>query len=172
MSFSAGTGIENIAQSLLHCRRALEYPDAELARAYELDLAEMEPLHVRLFINDRGGVKAAPFAGEYLPNAAARRTEFMQRISHQARALGFEIDHRQPPDSIPLLLELVALMLREYEAGSLGACALGQFCDEFLNVWPQGFRQALETHDNSGFYLSVAERIESSLNSIAQEVAT
>lgn len=146
-------------EALLNLAGCFDYPSRKLAGELKLDLAELEHNHVRLFINDRGGVKAPPYAGCYLNHDDRRR--FMIEFSGICLRHGIVLGPSQPPDHIPAMLEALALLLAE--TGDTADPEISELLDRYYSHWPEAFAQALSEHDQSGFYATVAEELKETL---------
>lgn len=162
--------------TLAHC---FDYPDSALAQSLNLELSELEHNHIRLFINSRGGVKAPPYAGCYLDDQDRRR--FMIDFNGLCLKHGIELDDSQPPDHIPAMLEVLALLLSDPcgtsrqksedktdpEGGKrVTDPEIQHLLDTFYRHWPNSFSKALARHDESGFYAATAAEMEKSLNTL------
>lgn len=142
---------QEVAQRLLELVALLEYPTPEVAERCGLGFEELESRYIRLFINDLGGVAAPPYAGCFL--AKQDRLEFMSNFSGFCLEHGIVIDSSQPPDYIPMMMEVLALQLSEDARRE----ALFSLTADFYRDWPKGFAAALYQHDDVGIYATVAE---------------
>ncbi len=132
-----------------------------MARQSGIPLETLENLHVRLFINDRGGTKTPLFAGCYLPGED--RLDFMLRFSGACRAQGIALNTGFPPDYIPMMIEVLALMFRRPSLQE-GARTLAR---QYFTGWPTGFAAALKQHDETGFFSEIAEGLSRTLENLA-----
>ncbi len=150
---------------LLRCSSLLEYPTEALAAQSGIALERLENCHVRLFINDRGGTKAPLFAGCHLPGED--RLDFMLRFSAACRQRGVALKTAFPPDYIPMMIEVLAL-LRSRPGAEDDARTLAR---DFFIGWPERFAEALKQHDETGIYSEVAEHLAQALEDLAAEPA-
>ncbi|ADH85127.1 molecular chaperone TorD family protein [Desulfurivibrio alkaliphilus] len=147
------------SRQLLNLAGCFDYPSAELARQLNVQLEQLENIHVRLFINDRGGTKTPPYAGCYLDRDDRR--QFMIDFSGICCEQGIVISSGHPPDHIPAMLETLALLLAEAkESPELDIDSLLQ---RYYRGWPERFAAALEEHDEVGFYAAAAAELKETL---------
>ncbi|MFH7325001.1 molecular chaperone TorD family protein [Desulfurivibrio sp. C05AmB] len=135
------------------------YPTPLLAEKLKVPLTELEHNHIRLFINDLGGVKTPPYAGCYL-NSCDRR-QFMIDFSGFCQTHGIVLGSGHPPDHIPAMLEVLALLLAESPGEE--TAELSSMIGPYYRDWPQGFAAALAEHDTIGFYAAIGAEIEKAL---------
>lgn len=153
-TLAAVTHDESTWSELHHLARLLEYPTREVAAYFEIDLLQLENHYISLFVNRAGGVPAPPYAGYYQKNA--NRLDFMQRIVGRAHEGGIEIDMSQPPDYIPMMIEILC-MARAQQDG-IGV-SVDEVLREFFHYWPEQFAKAVMAHDSIGMYAEVSDRI-------------
>ncbi len=150
------------AQPLLTLAGLLAYPTVQVAAAAGIELERLENTYVRLFGNDREGVQAPPYAGCYLDEAD--RLQFMMRFSGFCRQRGVVLDSSEPPDYIPMMLEVLALLCsrgdERVRSGPLDVC---------YSTWPAAFSTAVRRHDDTGFYAMVAEEADGLLQGMVPE---
>lgn len=153
---------QEAARRLLELVALLEYPTLEVADRCDLKLEDLESRYIRLFVNSLGGVSAPPYAGCYLEKE--NRLEFMSQFSGYCLDNGIAIDMAQPPDYIPMMVEVLVMLL----SGEVEQEALHSLIADFYSQWPEAFASALREHDDVGIYVTVAEE----LCSILQEIRT
>lgn len=146
------------AQKLLNLAALFEYPTAQLSAALDVDFEVLQQTYVRLFVNNLGGVQAPPYAGCYLPDQD--RLEFMSFFSGACRRSGVALKGSQPPDYIPLMLEVLALLLSQ-GGQSQDAAKRVEPC---YGEWPQRFVETLEQHDDIGVYVAAAKEFKALLD--------
>lgn len=146
------------AQKLLNLAALFEYPTAPLSAALDVDFESLQQTYVRLFVNNLGGVQAPPYAGCYLPDRD--RLEFMSYFSGACRRSGVALKATQPPDYIPLMMEVLALLLSQGAQGQDVAKMVAPCFDE----WPQRFVETLEQHDDIGVYVAAAKEFKALLD--------
>lgn len=142
---------QELAQRLLELVLLLEYPTPEVAQSCGLRYEDLESRYVRLFVNDLGGVAAPPYAGCFLEKQD--RLEFMSHFSGFCLEHGIALDSGQPPDYIPMMMEVLAMHLNEDAQRE----TILSLTANFYHDWPQGFAAALCRHDVVGIYATVAE---------------
>ncbi|MDF1614596.1 molecular chaperone TorD family protein [Desulfurivibrio dismutans] len=142
-------------RQLLNLAGCFDYPSAALAQQLNLQLDQLENTHVRLFINDRGGTKAPPYAGHYLDQHDRR--QFMIDFSGICLERGIVISSGHPPDHIPAMLETLALLLAE--AKESPGLDINSLLERYYQEWPERFAAALEEHDEVGFYAAAAAEL-------------
>lgn len=153
-TLAAEVAVEEGWSELHGLARLLDYPTHETADLFGIDLLPLENHYISLFANRAGGVPAPPYAGHYLKNVS--RLEFMQQIVGQAHAQGIEIDMSQPPDYIPMMLEMLCYGRLQYgESWPEFRAALRSF----FQSWPEEFAAALQEHDSIGMYAEVSARV-------------
>lgn len=145
------------AQQLLSLAALFEYPTAELSVALDVEYETLQNAYVRLFVNNLGGVQAPPYAGCYL--ADQDRLEFMSYFSGMCRRCGISLKASQPPDYIPLMMEVLALVLSQGQPPEDVEKLVGPFYGE----WPQKFAETLKRHDDIGVYAAAADEFKALL---------
>jgi putative dimethyl sulfoxide reductase chaperone len=148
------------ARQLLYLAALFEYPTAELAERLDVDFEALQNAYVRLFVNNLGGVQAPPYAGCYLTEQD--RLEFMSHFSGLCRRSGVALKASQPPDYIPLMMEVLALLLSEGRE----AAEIKSLVEQSYAVWPERFAEALKQHDETGVYLAIAVDFKELLQSL------
>ncbi len=144
---------QKATQRLLELVALLEYPTPEVAERCGLGLEELESRYVSLFINGLNGVAAPPYAGYFLKQQD--RLEFMCRLSGFCLQHGIAMNPVQPPDYIPMMMELLVMHLAEgVQREALLSLIADFYCD-----WPQAFVAVLKQHDDVGIYATVAEEL-------------
>ncbi len=146
-------------RQLLNLAGCFDYPSSSLAKQLNVDLEELENTHVHLFINDRGGAGAPPYAGCYLEQEDRQR--FMIDFSGICRQQGIVISSGHPPDHIPAMLETLALLLAE--ARQSPNLDIESLVNRYYRDWPERFASALEEHDEVGFYAAAAKELQKTL---------
>jgi len=157
---------QDIVERLMELVALLEYPTPEVADRCGLGFEELESRYIRLFINDLGGVAAPPYAGCFLKKQD--RLEFMSAFSGFCLEHGIAIDPVQPPDYIPMMMEVLVMHL---SADAQREDLLSLIADYYRD-WPQGFTAALREHDDIGIYVAVAEEFCQILQEIDAQHAT
>lgn len=152
-------GAEDLAHELLKVADTFAYPTEAWSQAAGFELNDLESIYVRLFVNDLGGVKAPPFAGCYLD---VNRLDFMEAFSGLARSSGIELDRSYPPDYIPMMLEVLAMMIKNEMAPEHVKVHL----EDYFSLWPEAFVQRLQSHDDSGLYLEAARYLQQLLEDL------
>lgn len=147
------------AEEFLVLIKPFDYPTAALAVEVDVPLALLENEHIRLFANDLGGVKAPPFAGCYL--AGEDRIDFMVRFSQACGSLGIDLDGSLPPDYIPLMIEVLAML---HSGGQ--QTVNEEFITDFYRIWPERFAEALIQHDATGVFATAAGRLQGMLEGL------
>jgi len=142
---------QEVAQRLLELVALLEYPTPEVADRCGLGFEELESRYIRLFINDLGGVAAPPYAGCFLDKA--NRLEFMAQFSGFCLELGVTLDSAQPPDYIPMMVEVLVMLLNTDTEREV----LHSLLVNFYRQWPAAFAAAVQQSDDVGIYTTVAE---------------
>lgn len=142
-----------LAGRLLELVAVLDYPTPEVADRCDLTLEDLESRYVRLFVNDLGGVAAPPYAGCFLEKE--NRLEFMSQFSGFCLEHGITIDQSQPPDYIPMMIEVLVMLL----GGGVERETLHSLITDFYKQWPEAFATALRQHDDVGIYVTVAEEL-------------
>lgn len=148
------------AQRLLELAVLLEYPTLEVADRCGLKLEDLESRYIRLFVNSLGGVAAPPYAGCFLERK--NRLEFMSQFSGFCLENGLAIDMAQPPDYIPMMVEVLVMLLSEDAQQE----TLHSLIADFYCQWPEAFASVLREHDDVGIYVTVAEEFCSVLREI------
>lgn len=156
---------EGLAQRLLELVALLGYPTPEVADRCGLGFEELESRYIRLFINDLGGVAVPPYAGCFL--ATQNRLEFMSHFSGFCLERGIALDPVQPPDYIPMMMEVLVMHLKN----DAQPAVLTSLTADFYRGWPKGFAAALSQHDNVGIYATVAEEFCQILQEIEEKHA-
>lgn len=141
---------QEVAQRLLELVALLEYPTPEIADRCDLGFEQLESRYIRLFVNDLGGVAVPPYAGCFLKND---RLEFMSHFSGFCLEHGIAIDSAQPPDYIPMMMEVLVMLLNS-DAQREDLLSLTA---DYYRDWPQEFAAALRQYDDVGIYTIVAE---------------
>lgn len=155
---------------LLNLAGCFDYPSSAMAQQLQLGLEELENIHVRLFVNDRGGVKAPPYAGCYL-NEQDRR-QFMIEFSGLCLQQGIVLGSSHPPDHIPAMLEALALLMADArESGNAYGPGIRTLLDTFYSHWPECFASVLGEHDETGFYAAAAAELQQTLVALRQASA-
>ncbi len=148
-----------ITGKLLNLAGCFVYPSAEMAEQLQLDLTDLENNHVRLFMSDRGGVKAPPYAGCYLDSEDRHR--FMINFNGLCLRHGVVLGTSHPPDHIPAMLEALTLLsARADDSADLDIFIL---LDTYYHHWPTAFAAALDQHDRTGFYAALGAEIKETL---------
>ena len=142
---------QEVAQRLLELVALLEYPTPEVAERCDLGFEELESRYIRLFVNDLGGIAAPPYAGCFLKKQD--RLEFMSDFSGFCLEHGIAIDPTQPPDYIPMMMEVLVMLL----SSDVQRENLFSLTADYYRDWPQDFAAALRQHDDVGIYTTVAE---------------
>ncbi len=143
----------------------LEYPTPEIAERCDLGCEELESRYIRLFVNNLGGVAAPPYAGCFLEKQD--RLGFMSAFSGFCLEHGMAIDPAQPPDYIPMMMEVLAMHLSDDAQRE----TLLSLTADFYRDWPKGFAAALQEHDDVGIYVTVADEFCQILQKIDAELA-
>lgn len=156
-----------VADKLVNLAGCFDYPSKAMAQWLEVEQQELESNHIRLFINDRGGVNAPPYAGCYLD--ADRRRDFMIEFSGICLRHGINPGANQPPDHIPGMLEVLALLLTESGEPAAELCDL---LERYYNHWPEAFATALNQHDRDGFYAAAATELQATLTTLHQSMTS
>ncbi len=144
----------------------LEYPTPEVAERCDLGLEELESRYVRLFVNDLGGVAAPPYAGCFL--VGSDRLKFMSEFSGFCLNNGFALDPAQPPDYIPMMVEVLAMLLSGDDKPEIPRSLIA----DFYQQWPEAFAASLKQCDDIGIYVTVAEELCRLLQEIAEKYTT
>jgi TorA maturation chaperone TorD len=157
---------QELAQRLIELVVLLEYPTPEVADRCGLGFEELESRYVRLFINDLGGVAAPPYAGCFLDKI--NRLEFMAQFSGFCLELGVALDSAQPPDYIPMMVEVLVMLLNTDSEREV----LQSLLVNFYRQWPAAFAAAVQQSDDVGIYATVAEELCQILQEIDAKHAT
>lgn len=144
----------------------LEYPTLEVAERCDLKFEDLESRYIRLFVNNLGGVAAPPYAGSFLEKE--NRLEFMSQFSGWCLEHGVALDQVQPPDYIPMMVEVLVMLLN----GDAEQKTLHSLIADFYSLWPEAFASTLRRHDDVGIYVTVAEELCSILRELATETAS
>ncbi len=144
---------QEAAQRLLELVALLEYPTLEVADRCDLKFEDLESRYIRLFVNSLGGVAAPPYAGCFLEKE--NRLEFMSQFSGFCLEQGVAIDQAQPPDYIPMMVEVLVMLL----SGDAEPETLYSVIADFYCRWPEAFASTLREHDDVGIYVTVAEEL-------------
>jgi putative dimethyl sulfoxide reductase chaperone len=148
------------AEEYLALIKPFDYPTAAWAAEVGVPLETLENEHIRLFANDLGGVKAPPFAGCYLEGED--RIDFMVRFSQACCNLGIDLDGSLPPDYIPLMIEVLAML---HSGGQ--QTVNEEFITDFYRIWPGRFAEALIQHDATEVFATAAGRLQGVLEGLA-----
>ena len=144
----------------------LEYPTPEVADRCDLGFEELESRYIRLFINDLGGVAVPPYAGCFLKKQD--RLDFMSDFSGFCLEHGIALDPVQPPDYIPMMMEVLVLLL----ASDVQQDTLLSLTADYYRAWPHDFAVALRQYDDVGIYTTAAEEFCQILQEIDREPST
>lgn len=156
---------QKVAQRLVELVALLEYPTPEVADRCGLGFEDLESRYIRLFVNNLGGVAAPPYAGCFLEKQD--RLEFMSAFSGFCLEHGIAIDPAQPPDYIPMMMEVLAMHLSDDAQRE----TLLSLTADFYHDWPKGFAAALQEHDDVGIYVTVADELCQILQEIDAKLA-
>jgi putative dimethyl sulfoxide reductase chaperone len=149
-----------VAEEFLALIEPFDYPTAAWAAEVGVPLETLENEHIRLFGNDLGGVKAPPFAGCYL--AGEDRIDFMVRFGQACRNLGIDLDGSFPPDYIPLMIEVLAMLHSDGQQ-----TVNEELVNDFYRIWPGRFADAIFQHDATGVFATAAGRLRGVLEGLA-----
>lgn len=143
----------------------LEYPTPEVADRCGIGIEELESRYIRLFVNNLGGVAAPPYAGCFLDKQD--RLNFMSAFSGFCLEHDIRIDPVQPPDYIPMMMEVLAMHLNDDAQRE----TLLSLTADYYRDWPQGFAAALQEHDDVGIYTTVVDEFCQILQEIDAKLA-
>ncbi|MBD1400048.1 molecular chaperone TorD family protein [Pelovirga terrestris] len=154
---------KEVAERLKELVALLEYPTPEVAERCDLELEDLESRYVRLFVNDLGGVAAPPYAGCYL--VGSDRLKFMSEFSGFCLKHGLALDPAQPPDYIPMMVEVLAMLLSGNDRPEIPQLLITSYYQQ----WPEAFAATLKQSDDIGIYVTVAEEFCRLLQEVAEK---
>lgn len=131
--------------------------------------AALEHEYVRLFVNTRGGVTAAPYQSLYEPGGEGNLMEpAAQRMAARLLSRGLDVNQGEPPDHITVELEFLLHLVHSARNGDPGVLGQGREMISELASWVPRFVNAVHSADPLPEYAAAAEALEKIVRLLGQ----